>query len=104
MPPKRSIEVAEDAGQVPRTWNDLVIAELKVELEKRGLPKAAKKEKKADLVARLEAYGESPDDNITELAPIEDPSVVDAPATPLKPKAKRAKKAKSPDPIVSGKN
>lgn len=102
MAPKRSIEEAGDDEQVPRTWDDLIIWESKVELEKRGLPQKAKWEKKAELVARLEAYGGGPDEEMAELAPIEAPS--DTPATASKPKAKRAKKAKSPDPVVSGKN
>jgi hypothetical protein len=82
--PKRKLQantIDEEAGDTT-SWSDYTIAELKVELEARGLSKGGRK---ADLVARLEAS-----DNAT------------LPANEPNPKPKRTKKAHSPDIEIEG--
>jgi hypothetical protein len=91
MPAKRkaaAVVPTEDASG-DTNWADCTVAELKEELERRGLSKGGKK---GDLVARLE------DNDEDTLAAVE-------PAAELAPKAKKAKKSKkevSPDAETEG--
>ena len=91
MPAKRkaSAVVSTENASDDTNWNGYTVAELKEELERRGLPRGGKK---GDLVARLE------DNNNGGLPAAE-------PAANLAPKAKKAKKSKkeaSPDAETEG--
>ena len=82
--PKRKLqeEAVNEESASATSWSDLTVAELKLELEARGLPKSGRKD---DLVARLEAL-----DNGS--LPADEPT----------PKPKRAKKQPSPDVEIKG--
>jgi hypothetical protein len=91
MPAKRKAAVVVSTEDVSgaTNWADCTVAELKEELERRGLPKGGKK---GDLVARLKVN----DDDALPTA---------EPAAELAPKAKKAKKNKkesSPDAETEG--
>jgi SAP domain len=82
--PKRKLQTEALAEEVADTanWSEYTVAELKLELEARGLSKGGRKD---DLIGRLEAS-----DNGT--LPTDEPA----------PKLKRAKKAPSPEVEIEG--
>lgn len=91
---KRPIQAVEEVEAID--WNECLVTQLKAELDRRQLPKTGKK---ADLVARLQTYDDTPRPLLSQPSPV----VADLPATSdAPPKKKRAKKEKSPDVVIEG--
>lgn len=89
MPPKRKATVIATSENPSPDWSLQPVKVLKEELEKRNLPKSGKK---ADLIARLEAFEDDQGDTYD--------AVAEAPPTPAK-KAKKSR-GKSPDVEIDG--